>query len=264
MPTATVDGATIFYREQGAGTPLVLVHGFPLDGRIFQAQLERLSDRCRVIVPDLPGFGQSTLLAGGYTMQSLAGTLRAFLSKIDALPCVLGGLSMGGYVALPFARSYPNDLKGLMLIDTRSPADTAEARENRDRMAEVARARGSPAVAEMMFPKMLAESTVHESPPVATTLRQIMESQGVEGIRAALGAIRDRDDFTPLLPEIRTPTLILVGEFDAITPPAAAEQMHAGLPASWLTVIPDSGHISTMEQPAAVNRAMAAFLQELD
>lgn len=262
MPDAIVNGGKISYQERGAGLPIVLIHGFPLDGRVFDDQLAGLSDSFRVIVPDLPGFGRSAP-AQAFTMRGLAADLRAFLKQIGALPCVLGGLSMGGYVVLPMAEMFPADLKGLILLDTRAEADTDEARQNRDRMAAAARERGAAAVVEMMFGKMLAQSTAHQRPHVAQKLRQVMSEQPVDAIVYALAAMRDREDFRPRLGSIQTPTLIVVGEYDAITPPANAETMRSGLPRGWLITIPDSGHMPVMEQPESVNEAIRRFIREL-
>jgi pimeloyl-ACP methyl ester carboxylesterase len=255
---------SIKHREQGSGTPLVLVHGFPLDGRIFDDQLAGLSHRYRVIVPDLPGFGASQPYdVSTMSLSWVARELHAFLQSINALPCVLGGLSMGGYVALPFVRAFPADVAALLLIDTRAEADNEEGKANRDRMIEAAKARGTPAVVEMMFGKMLAQSTVHQKPAVAKKLKEIMSAQPVETICAAIKAMRDRDDFSPLLPAIRTPTVVMVGEFDAITPPAVAEKVRAALPRSWLVTIEGAGHVSTMEQPEKVNAAILKVLDEV-
>src|SRR5947208_3346690 len=128
MPTnaKTINGATLSYSETGPsdGKPVVLVHGFPLDSRIFARQAEALSDRFRVICPDLRGFGQSKSDAA-FSIESLADDLHALLGQIDALPCSLGGLSMGGYIALAFAKKFPKDLSALILIDTRSEGDSA-------------------------------------------------------------------------------------------------------------------------------------------
>lgn len=267
MPERQIGTATIHYEEGGSGDPpLVLVHGFPLDGRVFERQLEGLARATRVIVPDLPGFGRSTAetgAAGDFTIATLADGLRSFLQQVDALPCVLGGLSMGGYVALAFARKYAADLRGLVLIDTRAEADAPEARANRDRMIEIARSRGAQAIAEQMLPKMLAEATAHARPNIVARLRQVMESQPVETICRALAAMRDREDHAAALASIAVPTLIVVGQYDAITPPALAEQMHAALPVSWLTTIDNSGHMAPMEQPELLNRAISRFIDEI-
>lgn len=254
----------IQYRSAGTGTPLVLVHGFPLDGRIFAAQLSGLASKYRVIVPDLPGFGESRQAdTSTLPMALLAEQLHAFLGSINALPCILGGLSMGGYVALPFVRQFPADVLALLLIDTRAEADNNEGKANRDRMIEAARARGMSAIVELMFEKMLAQSTVHQQPAVAARLREIMQSQPVETAVAALQAMRDREDFSSVLPSIRTPTGVIVGEYDAITPPAVAEKMRAALPRSWMLTIENAGHLPTMEQPDRFNQAILQLLGEI-
>src|SRR5690348_16224827 len=116
MAERSINGTTLSYREHGSGLPVVLLHGFPLDGRIWKSQIGNLSKQYRVIAPDLRGFGQSKSNTP-FTMKSLAQDICYLLRAIDATPCVLGGLSMGGYVALAFAKEYQSDLRGLMLID---------------------------------------------------------------------------------------------------------------------------------------------------
>src|SRR5215218_4015337 len=135
MPQRSVNGTTLNYLEQGTGTPLVLLHGFPLDSRIWREQIAALSDRFRVIAPDLRGFGQSKS-DDAFTMQSLADDVHALLADRGALPAILGGLSMGGYVALAYAKKYPSDLRGLALIDTKAEADTPEGKQGRQKMIE--------------------------------------------------------------------------------------------------------------------------------
>jgi 3-oxoadipate enol-lactonase len=258
MPTKTVNGAASFYDDTGNGAPpLVLVHGFPLDGRIFAHQAKELSRERRVICPDLRGFGRSQSGAS-FTIASLADDVHGLLKELDALPCVLGGLSMGGYVALAFAKKYASDLAGLILIDTRSEADTADGKAARDKMIQSARISGARAIADQMFPRML--SPQNQSREVGAAARQIMESQRPETIENALAAMRDREDYTGILRSIAVPALILVGEHDAITPPDMARQMNSAVPKSKLQIIPRAGHLSTMEQPAQVTAAIAGFL----
>ncbi|WP_428937350.1 alpha/beta fold hydrolase [Fontivita pretiosa] len=260
MPTRTVNNVTFHYAERGHGTPIVLVHGFPLDGRIWEAQLESLSDRYRVIAPDLRGFGQS-ISSEPFTIESLADDLHALLRAIGALPAIVAGLSMGGYVALAFARKYPADLRALGLIDTRAEADAPAAREARDKMIELVRTHGTRAVAEQMFPKMLAEQTLHGRQDIAHRLRRIMESQPPRTVEYALAAMRDRPDFTSDLPSIAVPTLIIVGEHDVITPPAVAEAMSKQIRNPTLVVIRRAGHLAPMEQPEDVTTAIRRFAE---
>jgi pimeloyl-ACP methyl ester carboxylesterase len=262
MSIHSVNGTNIASHEAGHGLPLVLVHGFPLDSRVWQAQVHDLSSVSRVITPDLRGFGQSTG-GGAFTIQSLADDLYILLTQLHALPCVLGGLSMGGYVALAYERQYPSTLRGLMLIETRASADEPDARASRDAMIELARTQGSAAVAEKMMPKMLAPGTAEAHPQVAADLNSIMQSCPPQTIQYALAAMRDRPDSRPRLSHIAAPTLILVGDGDVITPPAAAQEMHQSIRGSTLTVITGAGHMSPMEQPHQVGRAIKHFLTSL-
>jgi 3-oxoadipate enol-lactonase len=247
------------YVDRGSGMPIVLVHGFPLDSRMWQSQIDDLSNSHRVIAPDLPGFGQS-ISSEPFTINSLADDLHALLNELSALPCLLAGLSMGGYVALAFAKKYLSDLRGLALIDTRAEADPPEGRENRNKMIEQAKSVGSKAIADAMFPKLLCANTIQNHPQIAQNLRLIMQSQSPLTLQHALAAMRDREDQTRNLPSIAVPTLILVGEQDAITPPPMSQTMKTLLPQSKLTVIPDAGHMSPMEQPQAVNDALREFV----
>ncbi|MGB7158391.1 MAG: alpha/beta fold hydrolase [Tepidisphaeraceae bacterium] len=258
MPSRSVNGTTLNYQEQGTGRPLVLLHGFPLDARVWREQIAALSGGFRVIAPDLRGFGQSKS-NDPFTMESLADDVHALLADIGALPCVLGGLSMGGYVALAYAKKYPTDLLGLALIDTKAQGDTPEGKEGRQKMIELARSRGARGVAEQMMPKMLASDADTSRPQVKRELDQVMNDQSPLTIEHALAAMRDRPDFTAHLPSIATPTLVIVGEHDAITPPAGAEAMSRAIPKSTYVVVRGAGHMAPMEQPQQVSEALRRF-----
>ncbi len=259
MPKRTINGAALHYDEAGAGTPIVLLHGFPLDCRIWIEQRNALSDNSRIITPDLRGFGQS-FHAGSFTIESLADDVHALLKELNVLPCVLGGLSMGGYVTLAYAKKYPTDLRALMLIDTRAEGDSPEGRQGRDNMIQLARESGSRAVADQMMPRMLAPDEAHARPAVARQLQSIMESCPPLTIQHALAAMRDRDDYSAFLASIAIPTLIVVGDQDAITPPPVAEKMQQHIPQSVLEIITGSGHMSPMEQPQQVTAAIRRFI----
>jgi pimeloyl-ACP methyl ester carboxylesterase len=259
MPTRTVNGTTLFYHEAGRGLPLVLLHGFPLNHHIWHKQVHDLSGVCRVITPDLRGFGQS-VGGGAFTIPSLAEDLYLLLSQIRALPCVLGGLSMGGYVALAYEQQYASTLRGLMLIDTRAASDPPDVRAGRDAMIELAKTAGSAAVAEQMLPKALAPGAFDSRPDLVAELKSIMEACPPQTIQHALAAMRDRPDYRPTLERIAAPTLIIVGEFDAMTPLSLAEEMHQSIRGSTISIIKDAGHLSPIEQPQQVSRAIRHFL----
>lgn len=260
MPTATLHDSTIHYLVKGEGKPLVLVHGFPLDSRIWAAQVDALADTYRVIAPDLHGFGQSKVDRPS-SIRSMAEDLRALLQHLDALPCAMAGLSMGGYVALEYYRMCPADVRVLILVDTKAEGDSTEAKDARNKMITQVRTHGPGAVAEAMMPKMLAPDALSRQSPVVASLRRLIESQSPQAIEWALAAMRDRDDMIDELKSIAEPTLIVVGEHDPITPPDGAKQLEKAIVRSQLRIIPGAGHMSPIENPDAVTAAIRDFLQ---
>jgi 3-oxoadipate enol-lactonase len=260
MGQAVVSGQTIRFEERGSGVPLVLVHGFPLDRRIWDEQVKELSGVCRVIAVDLPGFGESKG-EKAFSIKSMAEAVHGLLGQIKALPCVFAGLSMGGYIALAFAKEFPADLKGLVLVDTRSEADTTEAKQNRDKMIESVRKGGAKAAADAMEPKMVSGETPKNRPEVARKLREIMEACPAKTIEHALVALRDRPDYRDTLASISVPTQIIVGQDDAITPPAMSLAMNKEIRHSKLCVVSNAGHMSPMENPQEVNEAIKGFVK---
>jgi 3-oxoadipate enol-lactonase len=261
MPTATVNGVTLSYTDAGQGPAVVLIHGFPLDARMWQRQVESLSRRFRVLAPDLRGFGKSPSIEP-FTMESLADDVRGLMAEVDALPAVVCGLSMGGYVTLAMARKYPADLRAMVLIDTRAEGDSAEGKSGREKAIDLVRQGGTKAIAEQMLPKMLSEHSRQNQPQVVDEVRRMMESCPPRTIEHALAALRDRDDCSTMLPSIAVPTLIIVGENDTLTPPDLSRAMHKSIPRSQLAIIPRAGHLSPVEQPDAVTREIERFIGE--
>jgi 3-oxoadipate enol-lactonase len=241
---------------------LVLLHGFPLHGGMWQGQRETLSAQWQVVVPDFRGFGQSPE-TDPFSIEQLADDVQGIVQEKGLGNIVLAGLSMGGYVALAYAKKYAQTLRGLILLDTTAEADTDEKRQNRDRMIAIVRERGSKPIADAMLGKLIPEETARNRPQLARTLRDMMEGTRPETIVHALAAMRDRPDQTNMLGQIKAPTLIGVGDQDAITPPDVARAMHAKIPGSQLRIFIGSGHMSPMEQTEQVNAAIAEFLSKL-
>lgn len=261
----TVNGVRLAYRERGRGQPstLLLIHGFPLDHRMWDAQSVGLADQARVIAPDLRGFGRSAAaVADPLTMDQHADDLAGLLDALKIGRAVVAGLSMGGYIALAFWRRHRARVQALVLADTRAEADAPAARANRDAAAAKVRAAGVAALAEDMLPRLLAPANLAR-PRLAERLRAMMVAQPAETVIAALAGLRDRPDSRPTLPTITAPTLVLVGEHDALTPAADAAALAAAIPAARLVVIPAAGHMSPVENPRAVNAALRTFLREI-
>ncbi|MBV8780834.1 MAG: alpha/beta fold hydrolase [Phycisphaerae bacterium] len=253
----------IAFDDLGSGMPLILMHGFPLDRRIWSETARLLSDSFRLIALDLPGFGESKS-SGTFTMDSMARDVHEFLAKMDVNRYILGGLSMGGYVAHAYANQFRAELAGLLLTNTKSAADTDEAKRGREQMAEIARTRGAVPVAEQMFPKMLTKHTIESEPQVADRVRTIMNGCPPRTIEHACIAMRDRADYTAQLSRYEIPTLIITGSEDPIATPDIAAQMHAGLRRGQLAIIPDASHLTPLEQPQLFADAVRSFFSAID
>jgi pimeloyl-ACP methyl ester carboxylesterase len=260
---ATVNGARLAYRDRGQGRPaaLLLIHGFPLDHRMWAAQLAGLSAHARVIAPDLRGFGRSAAapLARPLTMDQHADDLAGLLDHLGIGSAVVAGLSMGGYIAFAFWRRHRARVQALVLADTRAEGDSPQAQANRDASAAKVRAAGVAAIAGDMLPRLLAPAGL-ANPRLAERMRAMMADQPAETVIAALGGLRDRPDSRPTLPAITVPTLVLVGAHDALTPPADATALAATIPGARLVIIPAAGHMSPLENPRAVNAALRSFV----
>lgn len=235
---------------------LLLVHGFPLDGSLWDEQLRLASQHFRIIIPDLPGFGHSLLSSDlPPSLDRYTDSLLALLDHLQLPHVILGGLSMGGYVALHFARKHPERLHGLLLSHTRAEADTPEVRESR--AASIARIQkdGLAWLADEMPPRLLGDP----SSSLSKRLHSMILRQRPEGVIYALQAMASRLDSTDLLASIRIPTLVIGGEEDKLTPPSVLASLSASIPRSRLAILPHAGHLSPIEQPSAFASQVLSF-----
>ncbi|MFN8061796.1 MAG: alpha/beta fold hydrolase [Vicinamibacterales bacterium] len=260
--TLTSAGRRLHYREAGEGAPLVLLHAFPLSADLWEPQLAAPPAGWRLLAPDFRGFGASTS-EGARHVDAHVEDVLGLLDGLGLERVALAGLSMGGYVALALAKLAPERLRALVLVDTRAESDTPEGRETRTRMQQLALAEGARAIADAWIPKLVGPTTLESRPAVLTTLRAIIEPTSPTAIADALETLKTRPDSRPLLPFITVPTLVVVGEEDGLTPVAMSEAMHRRLPHATLVVIPQAGHLASLERPQAFNEALTAFLATL-
>lgn len=240
--------------------PLLLIHGFPHDRTLWRPQVEGLRDIARPIAPDLRGFGDAGTAPDTMTMADHAADLKALLDSMRIPRAVVCGLSMGGYIALAFLAKYPDMVQGLVLCNTRAGADSEEARKGRQATAKKALEEGTPAVAQDLFPKMIAERTRDTRPDIAEHVLTMMERQRAQGVASAARGMAARPDRTGMLPGITVPTLIVTGSEDALIPVSESEAMHKAVPGSELMVVPNVGHLSNMEDAEAFNAGLRLFL----
>jgi pimeloyl-ACP methyl ester carboxylesterase len=261
---ATVNGLRLAYSARGRGRrpALLLIHGFPLDRRMWLAQLAGLSRLAHVVAPDLRGHGQSETPPGNYSMDHHADDLAGLLDRLGIQRAIVAGLSMGGYIAFAFWRRHADRVLALALLDTRAEPDTPQARAGRDAAAARVQQVGAEAFAREMLPRLLAPASLTD-PDITDRALAIMAGQTPAGIVAALAGLRDRPDSRPTLPTITAPALVVVGAEDALTPPADAAAMAAAIPQARMATIPAAGHLSPLENPAAVNAALRELIRRI-
>ena len=243
--------------DSARGRPLVLIHGFPLDRSMWRPITPLIDPNRRVIAPDLPALGEST----ARPQASIAGITDAVFATLDAIgirdKVALAGLSMGGIVCFEAWRRYADRIAALLLIDTRPNAETPEGRAARYAIAESVERDGPKVVADSMRGRLFAPSTPM---PLQEEWFALIASQPRAGTAACARALGDRADSWPTLTSITVPTLIIVGDQDAITPPDLAREMHAKIAGSRLAIIKDAGHMPPVEQPHATAGAINDFL----
>jgi pimeloyl-ACP methyl ester carboxylesterase len=226
---------------------------------MWEGQLVLADRGWRVIAPQLRGFDGGGDPAAA-SVDDYAGDIIDLLDALHIKQAVIGGLSLGGYVAFALLRLAARYIQGLVLADTRSQADTPEGVAGRVRLLQLAQDKGPSAVADEMIPKLLGNTTRTTRPEIMEHVRSLALASSTEAIAGAIRALMTRPDSTPLLASIHVPTLIVVGDEDGVTPPAAAEEMHRAIGGSELVRIPGAGHLSNLERPDAFNAALAAFL----
>ena len=259
-----VNGISIDYRDEGSGLPVIFIHAFPLNQKMWADQVAALSNRCRTITLDLRGFGNSDAPPGPYSMDHMAADVRGLLSLLNIDQAVIVGLSMGGYIALAFYRNYPDAVRAMVLADTRASADTHEARRRRINSAEKAEKEGSRAIAADMVPLLLGHTTIETRPSIVERVREMIHANSPEGIAAAQRGMSIRRDSTYILPGIDAPVLIIVGSEDELTPPEEAESLRSGITGARLRVVANAGHLSNLEQPDHFNSELIDFIGSLE
>jgi 3-oxoadipate enol-lactonase len=259
---AKLNGIQVSYEVNGPKQApwVTLVHGFPFSRALWKGQVAALKKDYRVLTYDLRGMGQTSLGKTPQLLEAYVDDLLALLKHLKIERSALGGLSMGGYVALRAYQKAPERFWALGLFDTRADADPDPVKLGRAAGIATVRGKGVKAFVEGMLPRLLAEASFKAKPKVAAGLKAMMLRSKPDGVCNALAAMAGRTDSRSALPDIKVPTLCMVGSLDAVTPPALAEAMQAAIPGAVLAEIPGAGHVSNLEEPVRFNQALGAFL----
>lgn len=259
---AAIAGTQLEHEVAGTGPAVLFLHAFPLNLRMWDAQARALQATHQVVRFDARGFGGTPPGDGLLTMERIADDAVALLDHLGISQAVVCGLSMGGYAAFALARRHPTRLAGLVLADTRTAADSADAKRNRSAQADTVRKEGPAGIVDGFLQKAVGDTTRKERPDVVARVREMILAAPSRGVVDALAGLAARADSTPTLREIKVPTLVVCGTEDALTPVADSEAIHHGVPGSRLDLIPRAGHLAALEDPGAFNRALLDFLKE--
>lgn len=258
--TLTIGDTQFFVRTEGQGSPLLLVHGFPLDHHMWDAVIPALATDHLVIAPDLRGFGQSTGYVEIAPMEMFADDLITILTQLEiAQPVTFCGLSMGGYIGWQMVRRHSDRLARLIQLDTRAAADSEVQARARGVNAQHVLASGMSDVPDAMLPKLLSEATRAHQPNVVATMREMILRQDPRAAAAAQRGMAQRPDVTNWLSEISLPTLAICGSEDSISPPDEMKAFAEKIPAAKFVEITAAGHMVPLENPAATSDAILTF-----
>ena len=264
MPTVTIEDIEMTYTDEGSGSAVVFVHGYPFNRSLWNEQVAALVGNHRSIVPDLRGFGETGTGDLPATMSQMARDLKLLLDHLEIEKALIAGLSMGGYVTLAFYKEFGDRVSGLLLANTRAGQDSDEAKTSRREQAEKALTEGMAGIADSMLPKLLTPETVSRKPDLVKRIRDMMLKTNPKGAAAALLGMASREDFTNELNKISVPVLIIAGRDDALIPMQHSEKMHEAIPNSRLAVIDHAAHVVNLEQAEAFNREMTLFVTQLN
>lgn len=249
------------YQEFGTGKAIVLLHAFPLSASMWKHQVSPLVVAgWRVILPDFPGFGKSLIDEKISRMEYLAIGVSNLLSDLKIDQIVIGGLSMGGYVALNFVRMFPGKASALILAGTNASADSEEKKASRFTLIEKVKKEGSKILIDGMLPNVVSDYSRINNTDLIKTLKNDFEKASEDGVSAALQGMAERKDHNDFLDAINIPTLLIFGEQDKITDLDSARLLKRKIKNSTLVTIPNAGHYSNLEQPELFNKTIIDFL----
>jgi len=250
MEKIKINDIELAYTRRGQGTPLVLLHGYPLDHHLWDDVAPLLEDAFDLILPDLRGFGESTTVDSPFTMDDYASDIAGLLDQLEIQKAAIVGHSMGGYVALAFAKLYPERVSGLGLVSSQVLADPPDRKEGRYKSAADVSDKGIGGVVETMTPKFTSDERLQ------AFARETMERQQPAAFIGALKAMAERMDSTPLLSSLKFPVVIIHGEADALIPIDRAREVKNAVPHAHLVEVNGAGHMPMMEAKEETAKAL--------
>lgn len=266
MKQHKINGINVYEYGGGNKPSMVFIHAFPMNSRMWDPQVEEFQDKYHLIVYDIRGFGFSDEVSGPYTIDTHADDLINILEELKITSPVVCGLSMGGYIILRAVEKYPGKFRALILCDTRAQADDNADKIRRAQQIKLIRSGGRIAFLDTFLSNTLSESTLKGNDAKQKTVKfakEIMSTHKEKNIASALLTLAARTDTTESLEKIDIPVLIMVGDVDKIIPPELSKQINSRIKKSILTIIPNSGHLSNLENPDVFNSEIEKFINKL-
>ncbi len=256
------EGSKIFYRVTGMGQPVILLHGFPLDGNIWQAQEYLLKDGYKVIIPDLPGSGKSENIPD-MSMEGMAEVIHAIIHKEDISRCTVIGHSMGGYITLALAEKYPNHVNAIGLFHSTAYADSEEKKLSRKKGIASIQENGSFAFLKILIPNLFSENSLHTHKDVVDRLLEKGKEFKADTLAAYYMAMMRRPDRTNVLKNTELPVLFMMGEHDKTIPLSGILALCYLPEKSYIHILKDSAHMGMVEEHQKSGNALKNFLNDL-
>jgi 3-oxoadipate enol-lactonase len=256
----------IHYQDLGdpQKLPIILLHGMTFNLTMWNPQIQVLKKNYRVIAYDMRGHGLSDIGDGQYTYKMFANDLIDLMDHLGIEKAVLCGLSMGGALAIRTYEMYPDRIIALILSDTRSEADSNDTKEWRENSIELIKNNGLKRFTNDFLEGIFARDSFKSHPEAVKLIRNIVLSTSPRSICGVLLAQAARTDMTHVLPKIKVPTLIMIGENDNFTPLSSSKIMNEKIADSKLKIIPKAGHISNLENTPEFNRNLIEFLNNIN
>ncbi|MCR8645354.1 alpha/beta hydrolase [Paenibacillus sp. N1-5-1-14] len=255
-----INRLTLDVTDKGQGPALLLLHGYPLDHRMWEAQIEFFRHTHRVIAPDLRGMGQSEGCSTNINIDQYADDIIALLDELGINRVTVAGFSMGGYVLFALLRKAPSRISAIVLVNTRADSDTLEGQRNRLEASQHLLEHGASSARQAMLSKLLSDTTVHDQPQLVDQVGSWMQEQTPIGLVHAQLAMAFRPDSTSMLASIKVPTIVIGGEHDKIIPPALIKQLASSIPNAKYRLIAETAHLTPVEKPDAFNNLLSDFL----
>ena len=258
------DGARIFYQTWGEGQPIVLVHGYPLNGGLFRDNVAALAEQHQVVTVDLRGYGQSETPDAQASIALYASDVLAVMDELDLQSAIVGGMSMGGPIVFELYRQAPDRFAGMILIDTIAAAAAPPEAGLWRGVAEQVEGMGPESLIGFLMPDMLTGDTRMNRPELVDHLSSLMQAASVDAWLGGANALATRPDSTATLPEIQVPTLILVGLEDSLYAFEIARGMQEQIPDSRLEILPGASHAAIFEAADEANAAILDWARSIE